>query len=371
MFGNIGNKVNKKEVAEQVKRKKRKRLAACMAGILCLGVLAGCGGKEEGNTKVVLTTGFEKNEIFRIESISCKLPEIMVYLTTAQNQYESVYGPEIWEASAEGITLEQNVKDTALARIAQIKTMNLLAKEYGVELSDQEKKAAADAAGVYYGSLNEKERELMEVTEDTIVELYSEYALANKVYNFIIRDINPEISDDEARTITVQHVLIKTYALDGTGEKIEYTEAAKAGAYAVAAEVLQLAREGTDFEELIEKYSEDNKGTYSFGKGDMEKSFEDAAFNLETGEISDIVETKYGYHIIKCINTFNRAETDANKVKIVEERKKEVFGQEYDTFVESLTRKLNEDLWNSISFIHDPEVATTDFFDVYGEYFKD
>ena len=361
---------NKSEVMEAVKRKTGKWLAICMTGIMCLGILTGCREKEDSNTKVVLTTGFEKNEIFRIESISCKLPEIMVYLTTAQNQYESVYGSEIWEANVEGITLEQNVKDTALARIAQIKTMNLLAKEYGVELSDQEKSTAAEAAGIYYGSLNEKERELMGVTENTIVELYSEYALANKVYNFIIRDINPEISDDEARTITVQHVLIKTYALDGAGEKIEYTEAAKADAYATALEVLRLAREDTDFEELIEKYSEDNKGTYSFGKGDMEKSFEDAAFNLETGEISDIVETKYGYHIIKCINTFNRAETDANKVKIVEERKKEVFGQEYDTFVKSLTRNLNEDLWNNVSFIHDSEVVTTDFFDVYGEYFK-
>ena len=346
-------------------------IAAAAALILCMGIITGCGSSEESGTKVVLTTGFEKNEVFRIESISCRLPEIMVYLTNAQNQYESVYGSEIWEANVEGVTLEQNVKDTALARIAQIKTMNLLAEEHGVELSQQEKDLAAQAAKAYYGSLNETERELMGVTEETVAGLYSEYALANKVYNFIIRDINPEISDDEARTITVQHVLIKTYALDGTGERIGYTDSAKADAYARAEEVLKLAREGTDFEELIEKYSEDNKGTYSFGKGDMEQPFEEASFNLETGEISSIVETKFGYHVIKCISTFDRAETDANKVKIVEQRKKEVFGQEYDTFVGTLMRNLNEDLWNSVSFIHNQEVTTADFFDLYGEYFKD
>ena len=67
----------------------------------------------------------------------------------------------------------------------------------------------------------------MGVTEETVTGLYAEYALANKVYQFIIRDINPEISDDEARTITVQHVLIKTYALDGTGKRIEYTRPMK------------------------------------------------------------------------------------------------------------------------------------------------
>lgn len=338
----------------------------CSAMLLLGVLLAGCGGE---NTKVVLTTGFEKDEIFRIEEISCRLPEIMVYLTNSQNQYECVFGDEIWTAKVEGITLEQNVKDTALARIAQIKTMNLLAFQQGVELSEQEKKQVAEAAAVYFDSLNQAEREKMGVTKDTIITLYSEYALANKVYNYIIKDINPEISDDEARTITVQHILIKTYALDGTGAKIEYTEDAREDAYSLAKEVLALAREGTDFEELVEKYSEDHKGSYSFGKGDMEKAFEDAAFNLGTGEISEIVETEYGYHIIKCINTFNREETDANKVKIVEERKKEVFGEEYDSFVNSLTRNLNEDLWNSVSFIHDEQVKTADFFDVYNDYF--
>ncbi len=353
--------------------RRRRAAGRCLAAGIGLAVLfAGCGMPIEDNTKVVLTTGFEKDEIFRIEGISCRVPEIMVYLTNTQNQYESVYGSEIWKANAEGITLEQNIKDTALARIAQIKTMNLLAREYKVELSEQEQEMAAEASAAYFASLNDKERALMGVTEDTILGLYAEYALANKVYQFIIRDINPEISDDEARTITVQHVLIKTYALDGTGARVEYTEKAKETAYETAKEVLKLARDGDmDFEQLVAKYSEDNKGTYSFGKGDMEENFEEAAFNLGTGEISDIVETKYGYHIIKCITTFDRAETDANKVKIVEERKKEVFGQEYDTFVQSLTRNLNEELWDSVAFLDDPEVRTADFFDVYEEYFNE
>ena len=137
-------------------------------GIVLAVFFTGCGLPIEGNTKVVLTTGFEKDEIFRIEGISCRVPEIMVYLTNSQNQYESVYGSEIWKANAEGVTLEQNIKDTALARIAQIKTMNLLAREYKVELSEQEQGMVAEASAAYFSSLNDREKELMGVTQETI-----------------------------------------------------------------------------------------------------------------------------------------------------------------------------------------------------------
>ena len=345
--------------------------AVLLAAGLCLNCLTGCGGGNSFGTKVVLTTGFDRDEIFRIETSSCSLPEIMVYLTNIQNRYESVYGTEIWSTNVDGVTLEQNVKDIALAQIARIKTMNLMAERYQVELSKEEKAQVENAANAYYGSLNDVEIEKMGISKKTIGNLYTEFALAEKVYQYTIKDINPEISDDEARTITVQHILIKTYALDGTGRKVEYTEQAKQEAYAEACDVLRLAEEGEDFDELIRRYSEDDRSTYSFGKGEMDEAFESAAFNLGKDEISDVVETEFGYHIIKCLNTFDKDETDANKIKIVDQRRAEAFGQEYDAYVETLTRNLNEDLWNSVSFIHDENVKTMDFFDVYSEYFEE
>ncbi len=349
----------------------KKRAGAIASAILILCMLCGCAENIDSGTKVVLTTGFGRDEVFRIGTSGCTLPEVMVYLTNIQNRYESVYGAEIWNTSVDGVTLEQNVKDIALAQIARIKTMNLMAGQYGVALDEEEKAQTENAARAYYDSLNDTERALMGVTEETIRDLYAEFALAEKVYRYTIKDINPEISDDEARTITVQHILFKTYALDGTGRKIEYTEHAKQEAYREACEVLALAREGEDFDELIRRYSEDDRSTYSFGKGEMDEAFETAAFNLGKDEISDVVETEFGYHIIKCLNTFDREETDANKVKIVDQRRAEAFGQEYDAYVETLTRDLNEELWDSVAFIHDGNVRTMDFFDVYAEYFPE
>jgi parvulin-like peptidyl-prolyl isomerase len=68
-----------------------------------------------------------------------------------------------------------------------------------------------------------------------------------------------------------------------------------------------MARSGHDFAKLANTYSEDpgsntKGGLYeNIGRGDMVKPFDLAAFNLPVGQISDIVETSYGYHIIKVI----------------------------------------------------------------------
>lgn len=323
-----------------------------------------------GSGRVVFTTGFSRDEVFRIGNKVCTTEELMVYLTNTQNQYESVYGTEVWNVSLDGVTLEENIKETVLAKIAQIKAMALLAESKDVELDAGETERLERAAEEYFGSLNDRERELMGVSLDTIQKLYTEYALADKVYQYIIQDVNPEISDDEARTITVQHILLRTYADDGEGNRAAYSEQAKNAVYEKACEIRrQAVEDGVDFAELASRYSEDSTITYSFGKGQLDEAFEETAFSLETGQISEVIETEAGCHIIKCISTFDREETDANKLVIVEERRREVFGEEYDAFLEPLVRQLNTKLWEEITLLHDEEVTTTSFFEVYAKYF--
>lgn len=348
--------------------KKKFFIILIIALVVLGGVLfAACGGE---GPRVVFTTGFAKDEIFRIEDESCKKDEVMVYLTTIQNQYENVYGEEIWNASLNDVTLEENVKETVLARIAQVKTMYLLAMEKGVTLDEEEQKLVAEVSAEYWAGLSDTEVALMGISMETVQKLYTEYALAEKVYEQLIADINPEVSDDEARIITVQHILLKTYATDGAGKKIAYSETAKKDVYDRALMIHEQALlDGQDFAELATACSEDANITYSFGKGEMDIAFENAAFLLETDEISSVIESESGYHIIKCLNTFDREETDANKLKIVEKRKQEAFGQEYNTFVQGLAKNLNRDLWEDVELIYDETVTTDNFFAVYEKYF--
>jgi len=85
-------------------------------------------------------------------------------------------------------------------------------------------------------------------------------------------------------------------------------------------DILKQAKSGTDFAELAKKYSEDpgskdKGGEYTFPRGQMVKPFEDTAFSLKPGEISDVVETTYGYHIIKLSEKIPAKKVDYDKVK--------------------------------------------------------
>ncbi|MBQ7724323.1 MAG: peptidylprolyl isomerase, partial [Lachnospiraceae bacterium] len=335
----------------ELNRKIKYLITAILTICLSASVISGCGKKEE-KTDVVLTTAFEDNELFRIDDKNCLMEEAGVYMRSAGSRYQDVFGEEIWKQNFNGKTLENELKDTTLARLAQIKSMDILADEWDISLSDEEIEKTKEAASVYYDLMSDEEKRYMGVTEELLQKMYAEYALADKIYKEVTRNVKPEISDDEARSITVKQILFKTSSLDEKGNRKEYSEHDKKDAYKRASDCLEQARNGADFDSLTEKYNEDDQNTYTFGKGVMPEEFEKAAFNLDTDEISNIVETGYGYHIIKCISSFDQEETDANKERIVTERKKEAFNRVYDEFVPKLHSNLNEELWKS--FDYDP-----------------
>ena len=102
------------------------------------------------------------------------------------------------------------------------------------------------------------------------------------------------------------HILFKA--------KIKEEIKEKAGKYRAAAkkkvdEVFTKVKSGENFEELAKQYSED-KGSAEKGgdldfmyKGVFDPQFDKAVADLKTGETSDIIETEYGYHIIRLMET--------------------------------------------------------------------
>jgi peptidyl-prolyl cis-trans isomerase D len=124
-----------------------------------------------------------------------------------------------------------------------------------------------------------KMRAQLTASDDALRQYYTEHADEYRI-------------DDK---ISAQHILFKTQ-----GKTPQETEQIRQ----TARGVLQLAKGGADFAKLAKEFSQDvsaaNGGDLgTFGPGQMVPEFERAAFSLAPGAISDLVQTEFGFHIIK------------------------------------------------------------------------
>jgi peptidyl-prolyl cis-trans isomerase C len=144
--------------------------------------------------------------------------------------------------------------------------------------------------------------------------------------------------------IKASHILIK---VDSTDPNVD-PNVAKAAAKAKADDLLKQIREGADFATLAQSNSAcpsaKNGGDLGFfSRGQMVGPFEETAFGLKTGQVSEVVETKFGYHIIKATdhkdaNTVPFEQAKADITKQLGETKK---GEIANKYVESLKAGAN------------------------------
>ena len=323
---------------------------------LVLVLLTGCG--KNARNRVILHSGLSANEIFRVDSLVCTKQEMLVYLVNADNQYmQSLGALQASKGNDDTDAFSEVIRENVLALASQIKAMQLLAKEVGVEPEPLDADRAAAAAAAYYASLTEADLKLLDgVSQDTIRQMYLDVVLANRVYAYTIRDVNPEISDDEARTITVEQIRVN-----------KGTDAA--GAREKIAEAYARIEAGEDFANVLPDYNEAESSRVSFGLGMGGGIPEEAAFSLDNGQTSEILETEDAYYLLRCVSSFDREQTRANKALIVEQRRHEAFGAVYDEFIADLPVQLNEKAWESLQVPADSGSVTVDFWQYYEQFF--
>ena len=186
-------------------------------------------------------------------------------------------------------------------------------------------------------------REEVEVNDDDIALLYSQESASYQVpekrqLQFLLIDesvIADSITPAEEEIDQYYNANLSQYSTPGQIRAshilLRTEEQDEAEVEALAAELVTQARGGADFAELARRHSEDEVtapegGSVGlFGRGSMVREFEDAAFALEPGAISDPVKSAIGYHIIKVTE---KQEETTQPIDTVRETIKNVLKQE-------------------------------------------
>ena len=153
----------------------------------------------------------------------------------------------------------------------------------------------------------------------------------------VFYDTNPGLFK-QSEQVKASHILIKVEPGADEITKSEAKEKIK--------KIQQKLNKGEDFAALAKEFSEgpskNNGGDLGyFQRGQMVKSFEDAAFALKTEEVSDIVETQFGFHIIKVIDKKPEKTVAYENVKedLAQHLKQEKTNQEVKIYIQKLREK--------------------------------
>lgn len=326
----------------------KKKICICLTAIMLAGSLGACN---IGDTEIVLDTKMVSSDtVFSVNEIDCDITEVKLYFCTYKNLYGTEYNLDLWNYDFEGASIQKYVKDVTLDELTRIKCMSILAGEQSITLTKSDKKKISKMTGEFYDSLTEDEIEYMDISKSDVREIYTDYALAEKLYRSLTENINTEVSDDDARVIKIQQIFVKD-------EKNAKTVAKK-------------LKNGSGFEYIAKSYNEADEIECNVSRGELPAEVEAVAFDLDNDAVSDKIVTPEGFYFIKCINKFDEDLTQANKANILVQREKEQFNNIYESFVENAEFELNSEIWNEIKIDDGSKITTNCFFELYDKYFK-
>ena len=247
-----------------------------------------------------------------------RLIQIQLLLAKASDA-DKAKGKEVTEKRYD-VILKRAGTDEALAR--QLKSVGMTSEELRRKMSEE---AIAEAV---------VSRELKAEATD---------ADAKKYYDeFPARFEQPEM-------VRASHILLSTVDPE---TKAQLPDDKKLAKHKVAEDVLKRARAGEDFAKLAKEYSEDpgsrdKGGEYKFARGQMVPEFENVAFGLATNQISDIVTTQFGYHIIKLSEKFPARKISLDETiegaKISDQVKDLLTRQQLEKLLPAYVEKLEKD----------------------------
>lgn len=325
----------------------KKWMSVLLALSLLATLCAGCGKAEEPPSGIYYDiTGIAPDETVMTVDGNEIPAQLYFYWTTYNcgaleyqiNMYHSYYGvyedyinedgTMKWEEPFMGEqTLGEYAGEQAENAIKFYASIENLAKENGVALTEEDKTAMEEnhaAAVEQLGSEEAFEEHLAQIglSQECFDRLSASSFLFSGLQELVLQEGSPlylEPADYDQYAAYADHILLATIDL-ASGTPLSEEEAA--AKRQTAEELLSRLQAAEDvealFAQLADEYSEDTGRAsypdgYVFTSGEMDAAFEAAAMALEPGQISGIVESSYGYHIILRKNLLEKLEAAPEK----------------------------------------------------------
>jgi peptidyl-prolyl cis-trans isomerase C len=240
-------------------------------------------------------------------------------------------------------SLDQLITYTLLQQESKARRLDVTAAEVEARVAEMRKQFPSEAE--FRKALKERGMTVERLREDARVDMVITKMMETEVAGL------PPATDQEARdfyqknpdkfqqpeAVRASHILIPTGNADAAAKQQLRTQVES---------VLKMAKSGTDFGQLAREYSKDGSAAQGgdlgfFPRGQMVPAFEQAAWPLNVGEISGIVETQFGFHIIKlterrAASTVPFEQVSGQIQQFLSEQKKQ---QRAEAFVAELKKK--------------------------------
>jgi peptidyl-prolyl cis-trans isomerase C len=262
------------------------------------------------------------------------------------------YREEIQKITSRGAKIPPErmarIKDNILKRIIEKELIDQEIAKQGITVSDEEIQAAFDEYKKRFRT-DEQFENYLKHGKVTIEEIKERMRNKRALEKLIEKTGDLTVTDAEAKEfydknerfyvekegVRASHILVKVDE-NAPPEKVE---AAKKKIEEIQAEL----KKGADFDEVATKYSEGPSAPKGgdlgfFGRGQMVKPFEDVAFAMKVGEVSQPVRTRFGFHIIKVLEKRTERKKPFEEVKdqIVESLRNKKFFKERRTLIKRL-----------------------------------
>ena len=294
-------------------------IAVILALVMTVSVLGACQNMNTGTSDEKIAAVFEGEKITLTEAM------LYAYMEQFEAEYESgdfinmYYGDSItyWTTDMGGITMEEYAKKYSVARMLQTRVLGKYAASEKITLTAEEQAHVDELVAefpVKYASV----LEVTGASEELYTRFMNENAIANKAYAQIISTIDTNLDPDAMLRKRVNGISLyaSVYKPRESEEEdlVKFTNDERAeNLNEIYDKVLQDINDGMSYEDIVEKYKDEeavsvsslndfaSKAEDAAAEGEEIKEYKQLAWTLEDGESSSLRLT-YNAYFLTCVN---------------------------------------------------------------------